>query len=98
MAEAIYLVTKNNISGKHVVNGVRAVLINADDAAAAGVVQAAAVAACNAAHPTQTGTPAFPAGYFDTSVIISDLAAGPMKDAGDAYIFIEGSVPVKREG
>ena len=98
MAEAIYLVTKANVSGKHVVNGVRSVIINADDAASGAVVQAAAVAACNAAHPSATGTPAYPGGYFDTSVIISDLTAGPLKDAGDAYVFVENSVPIKREG
>lgn len=98
MAKALYLVTKANVSGKHVVNGVRSVLINADDAAGAAVVQAAAVAACNAAHPSSTGNPAYPDGYFDTSVLVSDLTAGPLKDAGDAYVFIGGSVPVKREG
>lgn len=98
MAEALYLVTKVNISGKHVVNGVRAVLINADDAAPAATVQAAAVAACNAVHPSATGDPAYPAGYFDTSIVVSDLTAGPMKDAGDAFVFIGGGVPVKREG
>lgn len=98
MAEALYLVTKANVSGKHVVNGVRAVLINADDAAPAATVQAAAVAACNAAHPSSTGNPAYPPGYFDTSLVISDLTAGPLKDAGDAYVFIAESLPRKVEG
>lgn len=98
MAEALYLVTKVNTSGLNVINGLQAVIINADDAATGAVVRAAAVTAANAAHPSGTGEPVYPAGYFDTSVIISDLVAGPLKDAGDAYIFIADSVPLKREG
>ena len=97
MAEAIYLVTKVNASGLNIINGVRAVVINADDAASATVVRAAAVTACNAAQPSSTGEPAFPAGYFDTSEIISNLVAGPLKDPGDAFIFIPDSPPLKRE-
>ena len=98
MAEALYLVSKTARGGEHVVNGVRTVLINADDGATGAVVRAAAATACNAlVDYSDTGIPPFPSDYFDTSVIVSELTAGPLKDAGDAYV-IGPNGPTKREG
>lgn len=87
MAEALYLVSKTPRGGEHVVNGVRTVLINADDAGSTAVICAAASTAANSAvNYSATGIPPFADDYFDTATKVSDLTAGPLKDAGDAYV------------
>lgn len=102
MAEAIYLVTKSESNKNPTINGIRAVVINADDAAAASVVIAAAVTQANKATYT-AGTananqmpPIGQSGYFDTVLNITDLTAGPLKDANDAFVFgLNGAVKVE---
>ena len=96
MAEALYLATKDQLGGaESLVNGVSAVLINADDAQTNPQIIAAAVAAANAAHNTD----AFYTSYFTTVTKVSDMAAGPLKDNHDAYVFDQnGPALTKVEG
>lgn len=98
MAEALFLVSKTPRGGEHVVNGVRTVLINADDGGSTAVICAAASDAANAAVDySATGIPPFAADYFDTATNVTDLTAGPLKDDGDAYV-IGPNGPSKVEG
>ena len=99
MAEALYLVSKSfGATGTQTVNQVHAVLINADDGQTDGQIAAAAVTRVNAYFDTGAGMTPYPASYFDTVTKVSDLTAGPLKDAGDAYIFVPDSPPLKAEG
>lgn len=100
MAAGLFLVTRNDqLGGKGLLNGVRAVVVNNDDAETNAQHIAAAVAKCNAAFPKDSAASddPYPADYFDTVVEISDLVAGPLKDDGDAYVFGR-DVTVKVEG
>ena len=93
MAEALFLVTKSQQGGEKLINGVRAVVVNDDDAESAALHIASAVAACNRAFPKDAaGSDPFPAGYFDTVVTLSDLTTGPIPDDADAVVFSERQV------
>jgi hypothetical protein len=95
MAEALYLISKDRLGGAETfLNGVNAVIINADDGATAAVRKAAAAAAAS----THFGV-TFPATYFDTEQLIT-AASGVLNDAGDAYILLtsEGTAKAKVEG
>lgn len=96
MAEALYLVTKDNFgAAESFINGVRAVVINKDDGQTDAQIIADAVAAANSAN----GVSVFPTGYFTTVTKVSDLSSGPLKDNKDAYVLMpEGVVKVKVEG
>jgi hypothetical protein len=101
MAEALYLVTKDQLGGaESLVNGVSAVLINADDAQTNNQIIASAVAAANSSvGATGAVASAFHASYFTTVTKVSDLSAGPLKDNLDAYVFSKGGPAlVKVEG
>jgi hypothetical protein len=97
MAEALYLCTKSDSNHFQTVNGIVAVLINADDGGSNTVIAAAAQAAAASFTGTEVDS-SFRTGYFDTITKVSDLSSGPLKDAGDAYVFIEGHAPKKVEG
>lgn len=96
MAEALYLVTKDELGGAETfIDGVRAVVINKDDGQTDAQIIADAVSAANSAN----GTDAFYPAYFTTVTKISDLSAGPLKDNKDAYVLLPGGpVAVKVEG
>lgn len=90
MVEGLFYVTRSAAGARGLINGVRAVIVNNDDAETSAQHITAAIAACNAAFPKDGSTGAtdpFPAGYFDTVAELSDLAAGPLKDDTDALIF-----------
>ncbi len=89
MAAALFLVTKSDANHNQTINGIRAVLINADGADSVTVVKAAAVAACTRSYTGADVDSSFRTDYFDAAVLVSDLVAGPLKDAGDAYAFGE---------
>jgi uncharacterized protein YdeI (YjbR/CyaY-like superfamily) len=94
MAKAIWLVTKADVKSpdKNVVNGITAVVIQADSAQTSAQVRAAAVTRLQAAgHPVR-------ANYFDAAVDLStDQTTGPMKDNNDLY-YLGDCVPTKFEG
>lgn len=97
LAEALYLVSRSNAAHTPLVNGVRAVLINADDAQTDAQIKAAAgTALSNVATGTDVDS-SVRESYFDTVTKVSDLSAGPLKDNLDAYVFTPGG-PVKTEG
>lgn len=97
MADAIFLVTKSNANLHQIVNGTRAVLINADDAAGNPAIIAAAVAAATRSFTGASVPSSMRDSYFDTVLNITDLVAGPLKDVGDCFIFTEDTVPRKVE-
>lgn len=97
MAAALYLVSKSDGNHNFTINGVRAVLINADDALSNDAIKAKAVAACTGSYTGPDVNSSFRDSYFDVVVKVSDLAAGPLKDDGDAYAFGEVA-PRKIEG
>lgn len=98
MAEGIFLVTKSNANHNQTVNGILAVLINADDAAGTPAIIAAAVAAAERSYVGSSVNSSFRTGYFDSVLNVADLLAGPLKDAGDAFVFAANTVPRKVEG
>jgi hypothetical protein len=89
MAEALWLVTRTIQPGDNGVrNGVHAVVINNDDGDTAAVTISDTVARLNA----QFGADAYPAGYFDSAVIISNLTTGPLQDDQDCYVVLPREV------
>lgn len=97
MADTIFLVSKSDANHNATVNGILAVLINADSAAGAPAVIAAAVAAASRSYTGSGVNSSFRANYFDTVLDIADLEAGPLKDVGDAFVFAANTVPRKVE-
>lgn len=100
MAAALYLVSKSASNKAQTVNDIHAVLIAGTDADTDAEVIAAAIGQANAMTWDGNGPALAPIGddgYFDTVLDITDLAAGPLKDAGDAFIFTPAG-PVKVEG
>ncbi len=89
MAEALYLVERTDSPVSDDRDGVRAVLINEDDAQTDAQIITATIAALNAALPVDAQADAkFPAGYFDTVSEVSDLVtAGPLRTDGDFVAF-----------
>jgi hypothetical protein len=89
MAEALYLVERTDQPVADDRDGVRAVVINEDDAQTNAQIITATIAALNAALPVSAGAEAkFPAGYFDTVSEISDLVtAGPLRTDGNFVAF-----------
>lgn len=81
MAEAVWLVTKTVEPGDTLVDGITSVVINNDDAdTAAQTITDAEALVVALGHPV-------PSSYFDSAVIISDLASGPIATDGDGYVF-----------
>lgn len=91
LAAALYLVTRSNAAHVPQANGVRAMIINADDGGTEAEIKAAAAALVPGVDPSHR------ANYFDSAVLISDLVAGPLKDDGDAYI-VTGQGNVQKIG
>lgn len=93
MVEAVWLVTRENDPGDSHRDGIKAVVINADDASTVAQVIADAVGMVNGLFPSDDGDK-LPAGYFDAAVEIGDLTAGPIRTDLDGYVFgtIKGSV------
>lgn len=92
MAEALYLVTRTG-NTKRLINGVRAVLINSDDAGTNADIIAEAVIGLNRAYPKDAeGSDPFPDGYFDTVQSPADLTSGPVPDDRDVIIFADNQV------
>ena len=90
MAEALWMVNRAKRMGRQDRDEIHNVLINSDDGGSAAVVIAAAVAMVNAQMPETAGSgEKLPDGYFDTAVIVSDLAAGPLATDGDGYVLGE---------
>lgn len=98
MAEALFIVSKTPAGGEHVVNDVRAVLINKDDGQTDAQIIADAVAQLNANAASATGIDPFPADYLDTVLNVSDLAAGALKDNKDMVIITSAGAPVVVQG
>lgn len=99
MAEALYLLTKSPAAGgTQTINGIRTVLINADDAQTDAQIKALAVARLNAHFDPGPAMTPYNGAYFDTVTKVSDLTAGPLKDNGDLYAFPPDEVPIKIEG
>ena len=87
MAEALWLVTRNDNLGRHDRDGIKNVLINSDDGKTAAVVMQDAVDLVNAQLPPTSGeADKLPVGYFDTAEEVGDLVAGPIRTDGDGYI------------
>jgi hypothetical protein len=84
MVEELTLIQKSNVGGEEVIDGIYAVLINADDAQTDAQTAAEAVAQLIAAgHPV-------PDTYFDGGTYtnaMQDLTAGPMGDDLDMLYF-----------
>jgi len=97
LAAALYLVTRSHAAHTPLVNGVRAVIINADDADTDAEIKAAAADAVTANMTGGSVSTSIRDNYFDTVTEISDLVAGPLKDAGDAYI-VAGNGDVRKVG
>ena len=91
LAAALYLVTRSNAAHVPQANGVRAMIINADDGSTEAQIKTAAATLVPGVDPAHR------ANYFDSAVAISDLVAGPLKDDGDAYI-ITGQGNVRKIG
>ena len=88
MAESLVLVTKSVQGGEKLINGVRAVLINTDDAGSDAQKILEAEAALNRAFPKDAaGADAYPAGYLDTVLEVGNLTSGPIPDDTDAIVF-----------
>ena len=93
MAEALYLVTRTDAARRMgTINGINAVLINADDGGNDAATIADAVAQCVA------GGHAIPTGYFDTVDEVGDLTSGSHKDDLDCTIFLAEGKTQKVEG
>lgn len=92
MAAALYLVSRSN--GAHIptANGVRVVLINADDGDSTAEIKLAAASKVAGLNPDLR------ANYFDTVIAVSDLEEGPLKDEGDAYVITGAGNVQKLEG
>lgn len=95
MAEALYIVSKDNLGGaESFVNGLRAVIVNKDDGQTDTQIKTSAASQAS----TLMGV-TLPTGYFTTVTKISDLTSGPLKDNLDAYlIYPDGVVLGKVEG
>jgi hypothetical protein len=89
MAESLWLCMKTlgtGTGGQKFVNGVTAVLINADDGQTEAATIAEAIDQCRAAgHQLYDG-------YFTSGVIVSDLSAGPVAVDLDCYVFTHQNV------
>lgn len=82
MAEALYLIKRDEAPGEKIIDGVFAVVINSDDAGSDAQKRAEAIAQANAAGH------ALPANYFDNSTpILLSTASGELADDEDAYVF-----------
>lgn len=84
MAAALYLVNKSGSQAPsdRLINGIHAMIVNADDAGSSAVTIAEAVATAVAAgHP-------LPTGYFDTVTKIGVPTGGDMTTDTDARIFL----------
>lgn len=91
MAAALYLVSRSNAAHVPTANGVRAVLINADDESTEAEIKTLAASKLSGVDPAHRDN------YFDTVVGVSDLVAGPLKDEGDCYI-ITGQGNIQKVG
>lgn len=91
LAAALYLVTRSNAAHVPQANGVRAMIINADDGSTEAQIKTAAATLVPGVDPAHR------ANYFDSAVAISDLVAGPLKYLNDAYI-ITGQGNVQKIG
>lgn len=91
LAAALYLVSRSNAAHVPQANGVRAMIINADDGDTEAEIKTAAASKLSGVDASHRDA------YFDTVVAISDLVAGPLKDEGDAYI-ITGQGNVQKVG
>lgn len=87
MAEAIYLVQKNAGPGQHVVNGLFAALINADNGGTDAVIMAAADAQAVAAGH------AIPSPYFDVAPVLITAASGALNDNHDCFLMTATDQP-----
>lgn len=89
MAEALYLVERTDYPVADDREGVRAVLINNDDGDADAVIIANVITALNAKLPVDAQADAkFPAGYFDTVNLVSDLVTtGDLRTDQDFIAF-----------
>lgn len=82
MALQLYLVSKSGSEAPSstLINGLHAMVVNADDGGAASVTIAEAIATANAmGHPLHDG-------YFDTVELLGPPTAGIMTTDGDALI------------
>ena len=87
MAEALWLVTRNQVLGRQDFDDIHSVLINADDAGSAADTIQDAVDLVNAQLPSSPdNVNKLPDGYFDAAAIVSDLIAGPLSTDGDGYV------------
>jgi len=84
MAERLVLVTKatGGTLGQTIIDGVTALLLNADDGQSNAVTIQEAVDQC------RVGGIPLPNGYFDTVAAIADLTSGALKDDKDCMIFL----------
>lgn len=74
MAEALYLVTRTAQGVNDDKNLVREVIVNDDDGTSDADIITATIALMNAALGADADAPVvYPAGYFDTVVLLSDL-------------------------
>ena len=80
MAEALYLLKKDAVLGQNIVNGLRAVLCNDDDAQTAPQTIATVIALL------RTAGHKLPDGYFTSRVLLA-VASGALGSDGD-YIVI----------
>lgn len=90
MAEALFLVERTVPLDMNDRDGIRAVVINEDDAQTDAQIITATISAVNAALPSDADVPddKLPAGYFDTVTNISDLVtAGALRTDGDFLCF-----------
>jgi hypothetical protein len=88
MAAQIYLVTKSGADAPSstLINGIFAMIVNADDGSAASVTIAEAIATANAkGHPLHDG-------YFDTVEKLGPPTGGIMTTDEDALIFVNRGI------
>jgi hypothetical protein len=88
MAAGLFLVERTDQGDNSDRNGVRAIIVNDDDAQTDAQIIATAIATMNTTQAVESGAEdQYPAGYFQTVVQVGATPAGPLATDGDLLVY-----------